>query len=60
MAPGFLYASQEQVLNARHLDQTRSVMERLAAEFGGDYEDWQMSVHMDDWPECGCAWPDGL
>jgi len=53
-----VYAGQEQVLSARHLEQTRSAMERLAAEFGGTYEDWEVAVHMDDWPECGCAWPE--
>ena len=53
-----LHLGSEQVLNARHLERTRSAMERLAAESGGSYEDWDVAVQMDGWPNCGCDWPD--
>ncbi len=53
-----VYAGQEQVLNAHHLERTRSALERLAGEFKGQYEDWEVGIHMDGWPECGCAWPE--
>jgi hypothetical protein len=54
-----VYAGQEQVLNARHIERTRTALERLAAEYGGSYDDWDVGVHMDGWPNCGCEWPEG-
>jgi hypothetical protein len=54
----FVFASQEQVLNARYLALVQAAMDRLAARFGGRYDDWDAGIHTDDWPDCGCAWPD--
>jgi hypothetical protein len=53
-----VFASNEQLLNDRYLALVRISMERLAAEFGGRYDDWEAAIRVDGWPDCGCAWPE--
>jgi len=53
-----VFASNEQLLNARYLALVRISMESLAAEFSGRYDDWEAAIRVDGWPDCGCAWPE--